>query len=115
MEAFFTFAIEKRFRKSGKAKLKIDNDTTIIIVHSKPNYNKLGKANATALICRGVTINDNPTPEKPSIGVNGEYYWDYEYKFDIVNTMLMSELFKLTGRDPYIGAWSGHPFYLNSK
>ena len=113
LEAFFTFAIEKRFRKQGHPLTEIDNDTIMVIVHSKPHYNQLGKENATALICRNVKVNINPTPEKPSYGVTGKkYYWDYEYNFGSVSTMLMSELFKLTGRDPYLGAWSGHPFDL---
>lgn len=114
MNAFFTFAIEKRFRKKGSPLTEINSDTVMAIIHSKPNYNKLGKANATALMCSGIEVKYNPTPDIPSTDeyTGHEYYWDYEYTFNKVETSLMTELFKIMGRDPYQEAWSGHPQYM---
>ena len=107
------FAIRKSFRKKGKAILNIDANSKAFIVPSKPMYNKLGKANAIVLVCSNISINYNPTPEKAERSSSrGKYYWDYEYKFGKVETMLMTDLVKVLGKSSIYEEWSGHPKYL---
>ena len=107
-----TFIIQKRFRKAGAPLTQLDKDSKIFIIPSKSAYNKLGKANAVVVVCSGISIHENPEPTKASIGTAGDkYYWNYEYRFTKTETILFSELVKILGKNPFYGAWSGHPMY----
>jgi hypothetical protein len=119
-EAFHVFLAEKRYRKKGNPLKDIicsDNPddkrgTIAYIIPSKECLKTYDIENCDVIVCRGITINENETPNIPEDSVNGDTYeWDYEYKFEDVKKYKLSDLIDM-GFNPYdISNWSGYPQY----
>ena len=112
LEAFHICGLEKRFRRQGHPLKNVDNSTTMYIIPSKEKFKELGFGLAYGLVCKGLTINYNPTPELPEVSVDGgEYMWDYEYSFESVEVITIADLTKYV-KNPYdFPKWSGYPQY----